>query len=375
MWRAGKVDRTSLSAQAEDQPMTMTRRAMLAACAGALPAFGWSASHAADTRSEGQRLGIVSESFAIRRAVERSRGAEGFRDPLVFLEHCHELGAGGAQLDIGRRDKAYVAKLRMKLDACRLYLEGSIGLPRDRTDTDRFDSEVRTAKAAGATVLRTFMLGGRRYETFATNAAFHEWADRSFQSLVLAEAIAARHDVRLAVENHKDWRIDELTAILKRIDSRHVGVCVDTGNSIALLENPMEVVEAYAPWAFSTHLKDMAVAEYDEGFLLAEVPLGEGFLDLKRMVAVLRKARPEIHFNLEMITRNPLKIPCLTPKYWATFESLPGRYLAQTLAMVRKHASRKPLPRVSELSQERQLAVEEKNVRVSLSYAKKELAL
>jgi sugar phosphate isomerase/epimerase len=359
----------------KDQSMTMTRRAMLATCAGALPALEWSASHAADSGSERQRLGIVSDSFAIRRAVERSRGDEGFRDPLVFLEHCHELGAAGVQLDIGRRDKAYVAKLRAKLDAFHMYLEGSIGLPRDRTKTDRFDGEVRTAKEAGVRVLRTFMLGGRRYETFATNTAFREWADRSFQSLILAEAIAARHNILLAVENHKDWRIDELTSILKRLDSRHVGVCVDTGNSIALLEDPMEVVEAYAPWAFSTHLKDMAVAEYDDGFLLAEVPLGEGFLDLKRIVGVLRKARPEIHFNLEMITRNPLKIPCLTPKYWATFESLPGRYLAQTLAMVRKHASRKPLQRVSELSQDQQLAVEEKNVRASLSYAKKELAL
>ena len=69
----------------------------------------------------------------------------------------------------------------------------------------------------------------------------------------------------------------------------------------------------------------MAVAEYDEGFLLAEVPLGEGFLDLPKMIALLREARPDIRFNLEMITRDPLRIPCLTDQYWATSANVPGR--------------------------------------------------
>jgi sugar phosphate isomerase/epimerase len=163
--------------------------------------------------------------------------------------------------------------------------------------------------------------------------------------------------------------------VLKRLDSRHVGVCVDTGNSIALLEDPMEVVEAYAPWAFTTHMKDVAVEEYDEGFLLAEVPLGEGILDLKKMVAVLRRARPEIRFNLEMITRDPLKVPCLTTKYWASSESLPGRHLARTLTWVRTHRPHKPLPRVTGLDPRQQLAAEEDNVRRSLAYAREHLGL
>ena len=224
-------------------------------------------------------------------------------------------------------------------------LEGIVRLPRDRDDLDRFTAEVQTAARAGATVLRTAMLTGRRYETFATAAAFRSFADAAQRSLALAEPVAARAGVRLAVENHKDWRADELIAILKRISSAHVGVCVDTGNSIALLEDPIEVVEALAPWAVTTHLKDMAVQEYEQGFLLAEVPLGEGFLDLRRIVRTLRAARPEIRLNLEMITRDPLEIPCLTEKYWATFADLSGRHLARSLAMVRAHAAKRPLPR------------------------------
>ncbi len=273
------------------------------------------------------------------------------------------------------RDPAYIARLREKVAGYGMYLEGSVRLPQDRADVERFTAGVKTARDSGATVLRTVSLSGRRYETFATAAAFREWADRAWQALTLAEPVVARQGVVLAVENHKDRRAGELVDLLKRLDSRHVGACVDTGNNLSLLEEPLEVVETLAPWARSVHLKDMAVAEYPDGFLLAEVPLGEGFLDLKKVVATLRRARPGVRFNLEMITRDPLKVPCLTPKYWATFENLPGRYLAQTLALVRRQAGGRPLIRISELPRDRQLALEEENIRKSVAYARRHLGL
>jgi sugar phosphate isomerase/epimerase len=348
--------------------MTVTRRDMLAACAAAVPALCGVPSPA--RAAERKRLGVVLYSYAIRSGSER-----GFRDPLVFVEHCHRLGAGGVQLDLGVRDEAYLVRLRDKLAAYQMYMEGTVRVPQDRADRERFTAAVQTAKQAGASVLRTVLTGGRRYEAFATAAAFRKAVEQAEQSLALAEPIVARHGMRLAIENHKDFRADELVGLLKRRDRRHVGVCVDTGNSIALLEDPLEVVEALAPLAHSTHLKDMAVAEYADGFLLAEVPLGEGMLDLKKIVATLRRARPEVQFNLEMITRDPLKVPCLAPGYWATLENLPGRHLARTLALVRKRAPRQPLPRISGLGKEQQVATEEENVRRSLAYAAAHLEL
>jgi sugar phosphate isomerase/epimerase len=356
--------------------MILNRREWLATGATGLAALRCLPSEAGTKAAGGpKRLGVVTYSYGLRLAADRASGIAGLADPLAFLEHCHRQGAGGIQHGIGIRDKPYTAKLREKVEAYQMFLEGSVRLPQDRADVERFDNEVRIAKEVGATVLRTVLLTGRRYETFATATAFRQWADRSYQSLVLAEPVAARHDVRLAVENHKDYRAGELVEILKRLSSRHVGACVDTGNNLALLEDPLETVETLAPWAYTTHLKDMGVKEYEDGFLLAEVPLGEGILDLKKIVGILRRARPEIRFNLEMITRDPLKIPCLTPKYWTTFENLPGRYLAQTLALVRQRKASQPLPRVSGLTREQQLSAEENNVQKCLAYARKHLEL
>jgi sugar phosphate isomerase/epimerase len=329
-------------------------------------------------------LGIVSYSFQLRLSADRARHREHERteqangdlnDPLYFLEYCHRLGAGGIQLDLGMRDKSYFSKLRQQAQSYGMYLEGSIRLPRDKSDVDRFASEVRTAKEAGAKVIRTVMMSGRRYEIFDSADAFRRAAEQALESLRLAEPMVAREDALLAIENHKDWRVDELVAILRRLRSGHVGVCVDFGNSIALLEDPMEVVEALAPFAFTTHVKDMAVCEYDRGFLLSEVPLGDGFLDLSRMIDTLKRHRADIRFNLEMITRDPLQVPCLDAKYWASSEGLPGKYLARTLSLVRRHKPRQPLPRIQGLSKEQQLELEEKNVQKCLAYAKEQLKL
>ena len=90
---------------------------------------------------------------------------------------------------------------------------------------------------------------------------------------------------------------------------------------------------------------------------------------------MLKKARPEIRFNLEMITRDPLRVPCLTQKYWATLGDVRGSELADALANLRRHKHSGPLPRVRQLSHEKQLEIEQANVARSIDYAEKTLHL
>ena len=75
-----------------------------------------------------------------------------------------------------------------------------------------------------------------------------------------------------------------------------------------------------------------------------------------------------------MITRDPLKVPCLTEKYWVTFPDRSGRYLARTLEMVGKESRRlSALPRVEGQSKGAQLRLEEENVKICLHYAREQL--
>ena len=90
-------------------------------------------------------------------------------------------------------------------------------------------------------------MSGRRYETLESAEQFRAFTEQSWKSLRLAESIATKHKVGLAVENHKDWRTDEMIGWLRRLASEYVAVCLDTGNSIALLEEPQATIEALAP--------------------------------------------------------------------------------------------------------------------------------
>lgn len=322
------------------------------------------------------RMGVVVHSYAKRYYRDNnSTKYPAFKDAIGLIKHCHQIGAGGVQVGIRGWTDDFTGQVRDLRENLDMYLEGSISLPQSKQDIPEFEKQIKQAKEAGASVVRTVCLSGRRYETFDTLEDFKTFRTNSIRSLEWAEPVIRKNKIKLAVENHKDWRVPELTAIMQHLDSEWMGVTIDFGNSISLMEDPITTVKGLAPYIFTTHVKDMGVKEYEDGFLLSEVPLGNGVCDLKEMVKVCRAHNPEVRFNLEMITRDPLKVPCLSDKYWATFENLSGLVLAETLKMVRAKTYEGALPTVSQLSEEKHLAVEEDNVVKSLEYSLNELEL
>ncbi|MGQ9634074.1 MAG: sugar phosphate isomerase/epimerase family protein [Bryobacteraceae bacterium] len=352
----------------------MTRREALK-MAAAVPAAAASVTRAAVATPNRLRMGGTATAFSIRARAEKMAGR-------VFdqLEHCRSLGMGGAETNLPSLEPEAVAAYRKKLEAYDMYLVANgIPLPKDKGDLDRFERMVRAYSEAGAKTSR-LALTGRRYEVFSSFEQFKAHTERSMRSVELAEPIARKYKLKLGIENHKDWRTPDFVDWMKKLSSEWVGVCWDIGNNIALCEDPMEMLPAIAPYCVNVHIKDMAVDEYEDGFLLSEVIFGDGFLDLKKIVQTLRSMHPEIPFGLEHITRDPLQVPVYTEKYWATFSNpslspIFGRDLAHTLAMVKKYKTKKPLPRVSHLSPAEQLKAEDENILACVKYARENLGL
>ena len=322
----------------------------------------------------GVPMGVVVHSYGMRWGSKvESTTYPAFANAVDLMRHCHSIGAGGIQTTVGGWAEDFAKQVREEREKLGMYLEGSIGLPKDSADLSRFEKEVRLAKEAGATVLRTVCLSGRRYENFKTETEWATFKENSLKSIQLAEPIVRKHQVRLAVENHKDWKAAELAQLIQNLSSEWVGVTLDFGNNVSLLEEPMEVIRTLAPFAFSTHVKDMGIKAYEKGFLLSEVELGKGIVDLKTAVELCKKHNPQVTFSLEMITRDPLEIPCLEDSYWVTFEEEKAKDLAKILRMVRDQSFSGDLPSVRNLSSEQRFAVEEENVVKCLSYSRKEL--
>jgi sugar phosphate isomerase/epimerase len=256
-----------------------------------------------------------------------------------------------------------------------MHVEAILSLPGDDPGLEAFESAVRLAREFGASVGRAVMMPGRRYEQFQRYGEFKEAEARGMAMLRRAEAIVRRHRFRLAVENHKDQRVSEKLATIRGLGSEWIGICVDVGNNFPLMEDPLETVREFAPLAFTVHLKDQAVRESADGFLMADVGLGEGCLALPEMVKVLRAENPDIRFNYETITRDALRVPVLTEGFWATLADTPARELARVMAIVKHRPYAMPFVEVSRLSPEQQLDLERRTLERSLVYARRQLGL
>jgi len=319
------------------------------------------------------RMGGAPTGFNVRMRAARQEGK-------VFdvVEHCHSIGLSAAETSLPSRDAAGLKQFRQRAEAYNMRIVLNAPLPKAETDLTAFDTAVNNCKEAGAFCLHAAMTA-RRYEQFDSYAAWKRNFEQCQQSVSLAEPVLRKHQMPLAIENHKGWRAAEQAAWMKRLSSEWVGVCFDFGNNISLCETPDETFGLLAPYAKICHIKDIGLDSYKDGFLLSEVVFGEGVVNLKEMVGTLRRRDPNMLFLLETITRDPLQIPVFTDKYWASFDDsaspVPARDLAKTLELVHSHPPRIPLPKMTGLSAAEQMKAEDDNNMKCIAYARQNLDL
>ncbi|WP_188945479.1 sugar phosphate isomerase/epimerase family protein [Polymorphobacter multimanifer] len=234
--------------------------------------------------------GIATTALSTRL---RAAGVPPLRDnPVAYVEYCRSLGAGGIQHLI----TTDLPAVRKRLDELGMYYEGQVQLPtRLADDLSTFENSLRASAALGATVARAVSRPpqggtGRRYESFKSLAEYRTWQAEADAIVERCLPLAEKYKVAIALENHKDRTVEEHVGFLRRFSSPWLGSLIDPGNNMSFMEDPIETVTALAPWVKATSLKDMGVALYEDGFLLAEVPFGTGMTDQKALFAIMRKA-------------------------------------------------------------------------------------
>jgi sugar phosphate isomerase/epimerase len=111
-------------------------------------------------------------------------------------------------------------------------------------------------------------------------------------------------DVVLALENYEAYTSPQLLALLRDVSSPYLGVCLDTVNSLGILETPATVVEQLGPYVRSLHIKDFGIARAESrmGFVVAGRPAGEGLLNVDWLLAELQRVGSEPNLILEQWT-------------------------------------------------------------------------
>jgi len=282
-----------------------------------------------------------------------------------IVEYAHEKGLGAAHTSLPMDlNPEAVKKLRNQIERYDMRL--TIGLRTPRTDADlpKYEAAVKTASEMDGRVACVHdPFSGRRYEQFKSAAEFHVFDAQCKAAVRRAEPILRKYKMPLAIENHKGWRSGELAEWVKSTGSEYVGVCLDLVNNVSLIETPQQTIDTLAPYTIFVSFKDIGVDFYPQGILLSEVAFGDGLLDLKAIVARFQKKDPKMLFQLEMLTRDPLKVPVFTEQYWNVYDDkspAPAKDFAMLVAWVRNNPPKVPLPKTSGLTPAEVLALEDK---------------
>lgn len=104
---------------------------------------------------------------------------------------------------------------------------------------------------------------------------------------------AEARGIKIAIENHFDFTIDEIIILLKNIDSDYFGVTFDTGNCLRNGDEPVEATIKLAKYIFATHTKDVNPiygGDPKDWTYYACTPLGKGVVNIPGIVDVLEES-------------------------------------------------------------------------------------
>ena len=113
------------------------------------------------------RLGICT--FSCHRhweAVRKDEAGVRFKDAPSFYDYVRKLGADGLQTSIRGLENSAVKAMRKRIESDGCFYEGDIRFPKSKAELAEFEQEVELTRLAGATVARSVLTGGRRYEVF-----------------------------------------------------------------------------------------------------------------------------------------------------------------------------------------------------------------
>jgi hypothetical protein len=194
---------------------------------------------------------------------------------------------------------------------------------------------IERAAAMGSPIVRALLASDRyRLPTGSLEPSI-EMAVKILRE-VRSQAIDA--GVKIAIENHKELQAWETRQVIDNAGTDFVGSYLDTGNPVFVAEHPLTTVETLGPVAVTFHLRDSVVYEHPDGIAIQWVPLGDGTVDFKAIVARAAEIMPQIHIYCKPITARPaVVLPVYSDEFWTKwFPRARSRDLGRFLALARQ---------------------------------------
>lgn len=153
--------------------------------------------------------------------------------------------------------------------------------------------------------------------------------------------------VKLAVENHGgDLQAREMKMMIEAVGPDVMGVCLDSGNPVWMLEDPHMTLETLIPYAETCHVRDSAVWKVPEGIAVRWVNMGDGNVDIDGWIKKFIQAKPGLPIIFEnLVSANPRVHAVYDPKFWDNWRRMPAFEFSRFVALADKGTPKPATPR------------------------------
>jgi sugar phosphate isomerase/epimerase len=275
----------------------------------------------------------------------RSQGWNAFE----YLDYCHRLGVEVVHFSITEpfaslEDPVYLAEVKAYADQLSLDLEvGMLSIcptatifdPSAGPAVEQTSRMLRMAKALGSATLRC-VLGSQADRQSQLPLEAHIQA--TIETCRAVASLARELGLKLAIENHAgDMQAWELKQLIERAGPDTVGACLDSGNPLWVVEDPMVTLETLAPYVVNSHVRDTAVWSHPNGALVQWVAMGEGSVNIEAWAKKYQALCPGVPFTLEVITgMAPRLLNYMDEEFWAIFPAARAAEFARFERLVRQ---------------------------------------
>lgn len=321
-----------MSIRMRDIMTGMRRRTFLRAVSG----FAVAAPAAARQASAGEGIRLGLDTYSIRdfrwKALRLLDYAAGLKLDTIQISSLGEYES---------LEPAHLQKVRDHAARLRIVIDAGIGCvcPKSKGWNPRSGDPARyilrglqVAKAVGATSMRCFM-GGVEDRASQPVEALMEATIEIFRS-VRSQALDL--GVKIAIENHGDMQAREMKTLIEESGKDFVAACLDTGNPISVIEDPLLTLEVLGPYTVTSHVRDTALCEHPRGAAGQWVAMGDGSIDWRPFFQRYRELCPNAGVQLEIITgRAPRIFPYLEPDFWKSYPKTPASDFARFVALAK----------------------------------------
>jgi len=283
-------------------------------------------------------------------SIDGSVGGNNFT-AVQFLDYLSSIKLTWAMISLPApvlADETAIRAIRAHADSLGIKLQLAFGsvCPSSRS----FNAQLGTLEEQVARGLKASQIfGARCMRCVLGSDPERPQIDMHVDNMVKAvrgmRARIADSGVKLAVENHGgDLQAREMKAMIEAVGPDVMGVCLDSGNPVWMLEDPHMTLEMLVPYAETCHVRDSAVWKVPEGIAVRWVNMGEGNVDIDGWIKKFIQAKPGMPIIFEnLVSGAPRVHKIYDPAFWANWSKTPASEFSRFLAVAERG---KPTPAV-----------------------------